>query len=262
MKVLISVENDQNLDALKNKICALISSLNQDELYIDIFHEHPEPEIRRVGDDMELVDRIFKDEVDAKIRMISKCENEIESFIQDKLNINTLVNSFVLKGDYKEKLKDHIIFQKYDLLVLNPNKKSDYKVILNGRNTHWVIDNLEIPVLILPSYNEYEFNGQSDVTCFVDSLESFNSIQKSNVLNMFKKDIVSYLHFGKNSFHDSVKVIHSSNPLEAMAEYTTDDEQLNIYTLHHKNKGDFLNLLDKSFTKKIIKSLANPLLIF
>ncbi len=262
MKILVSVENDINLEALKNKLCAVISSFDQSELYIDVFHVHSPPDIQRVGKDKELVDEINKNEFSTKLRMISKCENELEAFIQEKLGIDALVNSFVLKGDYKEKLKEHIIFQRYDLLVLNPTKKKDYDVILKGRNTHWVIDNLEIPVLILPSYIDYSFNGSSDVTCFVDSLESFNSINQANVLNMFKSEIVDYIHFGKDSFHEKVRIINSSNPLQSISEYTKDDEHLNIYTLHHKRQGDFLNLLDKSFTKHILKSLGNPLLIF
>lgn len=264
MKILVSVENDQNLLALKNKLCAIISSLNDDEIYIDILHVHPVPQYSRTenAEDKEVVDRIYKDEFSAKLRMISQCENAIEDFIQKKLNLNALVNSHVLKGDYKEKIKDHIIFQRYDLLILNPSKKSDYEIILKGRNTHWIIDNLEIPVLVLPSYIEYAYRGASDITCFVDSLESFKSIQNADVLKLFKPEVVKYLHFGKEQFHEDVSIIHSSNPLKSIVEFTTDDNQLNIYSLHHKNKGDFLNLLNKSFTKHIIKSLANPLLIF
>jgi len=263
MRILISVENDQNLVALKNKICALISSLNDSEIYIDIFHVHPEPKYQRVGDkNRDVVDQIYKEAFSAKLKMISHCENEIERFVQDKLELHALVNSFVLKGDFKKKLKDHIIFQRYDLLIVNPSKKKDYDVILKGRNTHWVIDNLEIPVLILPSYLAYDYTGPSDVTCFVDSLDSFNSIKQANVLTLFKPEIVNYIHFGREEIHEDVTLIHSANPLKSIREFTQDSQHLNIYTLHHKTHGDFLNLLEKSFTKHVIKSLANPLLIF
>lgn len=258
----MSVENDDQLENLRNKVCALVSSLKGQEVYIDILHVHEEASFRHKAGNEEVVDEIMENEFKNKLNLVAKCEDSIESFLRDKLNLNTLVNSYVLKGDYKQRLKDHIIFQRYDLLILNPSKKSTYEVILKGRNTHWIIDNLEIPVLILPSYLEYNYNGSSDLTCFVDSNDSFNSVKNSQVIGLFKPEIIQYIFFGEKSFHDDVKCIHSSDPLSSIANYTTDDEHLNIYTLHHKNKGDFLNYIDRSFTKHIIKSLANPLLIF
>jgi len=262
MRILVSVENDDKLENLKNKVCALVSSLNSEEVYIDILHVHEEASFRHKGGKDEVVDEILQDEFKSKLKLVAKCEDSIESFLRDKLQLTTLVNSYVLKGEYRKRLHDHIIFQRYDLLILNPSKKSTYEVILQGRNTHWIIDNLEIPVLILPSYLDYQFNGSSDLTCFVDNKHSFNSVKNSQVISLFKPEIIQYIFFGKKSFHDEVKCIHSSDPLASIADYTKNEEHLNIYTLHHKNKGDFLNYIDRSFTKHIIKSLANPLLIF
>ncbi len=262
MRILVSVENDDQLDNLKNKVCALVSSLKSKEVFIDILHVHEEVNFRHKGGKDEVVDEILQNEYKSKLNLVAKCEDLIESYLRDKLQLNTLVNSYVLKGDYQERLKDHIIFQRYDLLVLNPSKKSNYEVILQGRNTHWIIDNLEIPVLILPSYLDYQFIGSSDLTCFVDSNDSYQSVRNSQVISLFKPEIIQYIFFGEKSFSEDVTCIHSSDPLASISEYTTDDEHLNIYTLHHKNKGDFLNYIDRSFTKHIIKSLANPLLIF
>jgi len=151
MRILVSIESKDCLKPLQANLAAFISTLDDDEINIDILHVYNPVKVTEKLDLKDKLEQISKDERKSKVRFISECENSLESFLQNQLGKTSLVNSFLLEGDYREKIKQHIIFHSYSLLVLVPREKLNFNEILAGRNTHWVIDNLEVPVLLLPT---------------------------------------------------------------------------------------------------------------
>lgn len=262
MRILVSLENDQNLDILTVKLCRFLSILEDEEIFVDILHVHKPVKINRPEDDNETIKQIIADEYKMKLKLISNCENSIENYLSDNLNKQALVNSYLLEGDYQETLKKHIIFHTYHLLILNPSKKKEIELILRGRNTHWIIDNLEIPVLVLPSYLRIDHENEFEVTCFVDTLETYMNLRKADVFAKIKQGNIKYVHLGEKSFHEEVEAVFSRNPLKTIQELTGNSHANHIFVLAHKNKGNFLRFLDKSFTKHVTGSLENPLLVF
>jgi len=261
MRILLSIENEEKLDNLKSNLCGLLKMIDDKEVLIDVFHVHDEPEIKRAKGHEELVGDILKREHKAKLRMIAHCENEIEAHLNEHLDIGVLVNSHMITGDFRDKLKEHIKFHKYDLLILNPSKKTNFELIMKGRHTHWIIDNLEIPILILPVNLTFDCNDQSHVTSFVESVSSFEKLNNSELFQLFKKDTIEYIHFGRESIHDDVNLVNCSDPIKSIDSYLSAHSN-NLYVIQHFNKGDYLNFLDKSFTKAVIKNMVNPLLVF
>lgn len=262
MRILVSLESDQNLDRLCFKLCRFLSIIEDPEIFVDILHVYQPPQDAKMENLETLLKEIKDNEHKMRIRMISECENKIENYLLDNLDKRALVNSYILEGDYKQRLEKHLVFHTYDLLILNPSKKVDFMKILKGRNTHWAIDNLEVPILVLPNYLEPDKSHPYEVTCFIDELNTFNNINRSGLFSKFSKANIKFVHFGKVSFHEDVEIIHSSDPLKAITVHTEESHANNVFVLNHKNKGNFLNFLDKSFTKNVLKSLENPLLIF
>ncbi len=262
MRILVSLENDQNLDILTVKLCRFLSIIEDDEIFVDILHVHKPVKINRPEDDNPTIKQIIADEYKMKLKLISNCENAIENYLSDNLNKKALVNSYLLEGEYQETLKKHIIFHTYHLLILNPSKKKDLELVLKGRNTHWIVDNLEIPVLVLPSYLRIDHENEFEVTCFVDKLETYNSLHKADLFSKIKNSNIKYVHFGETSFHENVEAVFSRNPLKTIQELTRNCHANHIFVLAHQNKGNFLNFLDKSFTKHVTSQLENPLLVF
>ena len=262
MRILVSLENDQNLDILTVKLCRFLSIIEDDEIYVDVLHVHQPVKINRPEDDTATVKQIIADEYKMKLKLISNCENAIENYLMDNLNKKALVNSYLLEGDYQETLKKHIIFHTYHLLILNPSKKKKLELTLKGRNTHWIVDNLEIPVMVLPSYLNIDHENEFEVTCFVDQLETFHNLSNADLFSKIKKDNIRYVHFGETSFHENVETIFSRNPLKTIQDLTGNSHSNHIFVLAHKNKGNFLRFLDKSFTKHVTSNLENPLLVF
>jgi nucleotide-binding universal stress UspA family protein len=240
----------------------VLKVIHAKEVFIEIFHVHPLRKEARVREIKELAQEIHADEYNNKVRDIAKLVIKLEKHLTETLSVPVSVNSVVLKGDYHQQLHDHIIFQKFDLLVLNPLRKSGFSRILSGSDTYWVIDTLEVPVLILPKNLEFEANDDSRSICFVDNPGSFMKMKESSTFNFLDKEKVVYKFFGKESFSEDVEVIFSSDPLASISQMTSNKDNHNIYILHHRNHGDFLNFLDKSFTKQIIRTLENPLIIF
>jgi len=262
MRILVSLENEQNLELLASKLCSFLSIIDGDDLFVDILHVYEPAEGHASDDVAETIKDIIQQEHKMKIKLISECENTIEKFIQDKLDKSSLVNSYLLKGNYKKKLEKHIKFQQYDLLILNPGKKKDFDLILKGRNTHWIIDNLEVPVLVLPSYLGNEDGCEWEITCFVDDISTFNNISRAALISKIKDENIKYVHFGKEEIHEKVEIIFSSNILDSISSHTKLCNANKVFVLNHKNKGKFLSFLDKGFTKTVVNSLENPLLIF
>lgn len=262
MRILLSLENGKDFEHLTECLYNVLKVFDSDEVFIDMFHVHPMRGIAKVTEIKEIVEEIHADEFKHKVETIAKMENQLEKHLAEKLNKAVLVNSLVVKGDYQTKLHDRIIFQRYDLLVLNPPKKNNFDLILHGSNTHWVIDSLEVPILILPKDLKFEATPESMCICFVDNVNSFNSIKRSQAINFINPDKLSYKFFGKETISEEVETIFCSDPLKAISEFTSNRDHHNICIMHHRNKGDFLNFLDKSFTKHLIKSLENPLIIF
>ena len=79
---------------------------------------------------------------------------------------------------------------------------------------------------------------------------------------MIKKESVRYVHFGKKQINEEVETIFSSDVLGSIAEHTTSSDVNSVFVLNHKNKGRFMKFLDKGFTKNLINTLENPLLIY
>lgn len=262
MRILVSLENGENLDILTVKLCRFLSIIEDDEIFVDVLHVHNPVKINRPEDNTDTVKQIIADEYKMKMKLISNCESAIENFLMDNLDKKALVNSYLLEGDYQETLKKHIIFHTYHLLILNPSKKKDLELILKGRNTHWIIDNLEIPVLVLPSYLRIDHENEFEVTCFVDQLETYMNLERADLFSKIKKENIKYVYFGENSFHENVEAVFSRNPLKTIKELTGSSHANHIFVLAHKNKGNFLRFLDKSFTKHVTSSLENPLLVF
>ena len=262
MRILVSIENEKGLDKLCASLAGVLSMLEDDELYVDILHVYEPVEGKMTHDMVDKIEEIKKDEKKAKIRFLSTCENNLEKYLQDNLDKTALVNSFLLEGDYKKTIEKHIIFQTYSLLVLIPREKVNFNEILTGRNTHWVIDNLEVPVLLLPRKLERDPDHVYHMTCFVDIEKTYRNVKRSEFISKIKPDRIEYVHFGRHEVDEGVKVINSSNVTESLQEHTANTDANNIYVLVHKNKGDFLNFLNKSFTKSVISTLHNPLLIF
>jgi len=262
MRILLSLESEEKLSNLKANLCALLKMFNDSEMLIDIFHVHHEPEIKRAKGHEAVVDEIFKREQKAKMNLIAQCENEIEQHLNEHLDLGVLVNSHIITGDFRDKIKEHIKFHSYDLLVLNPTKKTNFELILKGRHTHWIIDNLEIPVLILPAYVSFECASDTGVVSFVESVGSYNKLNNSELFKLFRKESIKYIHFGRESIHDDVELINCSSPVDSIGAYLSDTNNSNLYVLQHFNQGDYLNFIDKSFTKAVIKHMENPLLVF
>ena len=262
MRILISLENEENVDKLCKKLCNFLSAIKDEEIFVDIFHVREPLGTRGPSHARETFSEIEENEKKSKVRMIATLENTIESYLQDKLNKSALVNSHLLEGDYRKRLEQHISFQRYNLLIINPNRKSNLELILNGRNTHWIIDNLEIPVLVLPSYIEVEENKTFDIICFVDSEKSFNNFDRAGIFDRFEKSHVRYVHFGRDKIDEEVECIYSSDAGDSIKKLSKECGSNTVFVLHHKNKGDYLNFLNKSFTKTVLKSLENPLLIY
>lgn len=262
MRILLSLINGKDFDHLTHCLTNVLKVIHSKEVFIEIFHVHPLRKEARIRKIKELVEEIHADEYNNKVRAIATLENRLEKHLAEALDVPVLVNSVVLKGDYHQQLHDHIIFQKYDLLVLNPLRKSGFNRILSGSDTYWIIDTLEVPVMILPKKLEFEANEDSRCICFVDNPGSYRNIKESNTLNFIDKKRVAFKFFGKESFSEDVEVIFSSDPLGSISEMTGNRDNHHIYILHHRNHGDFLNFLDKSFTKQIIRTLENPLIIF
>ena len=262
MRILLSLESDDKLSGLKSNLCSLLKMFDDSELLIDIFHVHNEPDIKRKKGHEEMVEDILKREQKAKMKLIAHCENEIEEHLDKHLDVGVLVNSHIIVGDYRDKIKEHIKFHKYDMLVLNPTKKSNFESILKGRHTHWIIDNLEIPVLIMPATMSFTCKEDSHVVSFVESVSSYDKLNNSELFKLFKKGKVDYIHFGRESIHDEVKLINCSEPIKSIGEFLADESSNNLYVLQHFNRGDYLNFIDKSFTKAVLKHMVNPLLVF
>ncbi len=263
MRILLSLESEDSITDLCGNLCNLLRIVEDHGVYIDIVHVYEPISTKKHRAKEEELIEIKRNEHKLKVKTLAAWENHIESYLQDKLDKTALVNSFLFEGDYKERLLRHITFQRYDLLVLNPGKKKNMEVILQGRNTYWIIDNLEIPVLILPSYlNDHAIHPNFEIICFVDELATYSNMSKSDLLGNFFQTKIQYVHFGREQFHENVEVINSSDPLRSIAEKTKSSDVTQVFALHHKNKGNFLNFLDKSFTKNIIKTLDNPLLIY
>ncbi len=262
MRILISLENEENVDKLCKKLCNFLSAIEDSEIFVDIFHVRKPIDSKGPSHARDTFREIEENERKSKVRMIATLENTVEEYLQNKLQKSALVNSHLLEGDYKKKLEQHISFQRYDLLIINPCKKTNMELIMNGRNTHWIIDNLEIPVLVLPSYIDVEDDKIFDLICFIDTLSSYNNFDRAGIFDRFDKTHVRYIHFGKDQIHDNVECIYSSNANESFKQLAKDCGSNTVFVLHHKNKGDYLNFLNKSFTKSIIKSLENPLLIY
>ncbi len=262
MRILVSLENNDHLDRLAYKLCSFLSIIKDPEIFIDILHVYQPPKEARVDDIKDIISEIKANEKKMRIKMISECENKLEKFIQDHLDKTCLVNSYLLEGDYQDRLEKHLVFHSYNLLILNPGKKNEFLQILKGRNTHWAIDNLEVPVLIMPNYLEVDKKHDWEITCFIDELKTFQNIERSDLFNKFSQEKIKFLHFGKHKIHDSVEIVHSAKPLESITQHTSCVHSNNVFVLNHKNRGNYLNFLDKSFTKNVILSLHNPLLIF
>lgn len=262
MRILVSLENDQNLQKLCLKLCSFLSIIEDEEIFIDILHVYNPPGKGRASEMEDVLKEIRVNEHKMRIRMISSCENTLENHLLDNLNKRSLVNSYILEGDYQERLEKHLVFHTYDLLILNPGKKNEFLQILRGRNTHWAIDNLEVPVLILPNYLDIDKSHAYEVTCFIDELKTFKNVNRSDLFQKFHRSKLKFVHFGRTAIDDDVEVIHSSNPLESITDHTKAAHSNNVFVLNHKNKGNYMNFLDKSFTKNVILSLQNPLLIF
>lgn len=262
MRILVSLENAENLDRLSLKLCNFLSIIDDEEINVDILHVFKEAEGHVPDNVSDTLSQIKKDAFNNKVKLISKCENKIEAFLQDNLHKRSLVNSHLLEGNFKERIEKHIKFYNYDLLILNPGKKKDFDLIMKGRNTHWIIDNLEIPVLVLPNYLDCEEDCVYDITCFIDNIDTYKQVSNSLLLQKIKKDSVNYVHFGKEKIAENVNVVFSSNVLASLSEHTTSSDSNKVFVLNHKNKGKFMKFLDKGFTKSLINSLNNPLLIF
>lgn len=262
MRILVSLENAENLDRLSLKLCNFLSIIEDEEINVDILHVFKEATGRVSEKNSSTLDQIKKDDFNNKVKLISKCENKIEAFLQDNLHKRSLVNSHLLEGDFKERIEKHIKFYNYDLLILNPGKKKDFDLIMKGRNTHWIIDNLEIPVLILPNYLDCEEGCKYDITCFIDNIDTYHSVSQSLLLQKISPDCLHSVHFGKEKIAENVEVVFSSNVLQSLSDMTTSSDTNKVFVLNHKNKGKFMSFIDKGFSKSLISSLNNPLLIF
>jgi len=82
------------------------------------------------------------------------------------------------------------------------------------------------------------------------------------LLQAVKKPNMQFIHYGRHELCEAVTTVPSDNIKQSLKELTADKEANQVYVLVHKNKGDFLNFLNKSFTKTVISNLENPLLIF
>ena len=262
MRILVSIENKECLQSLQSNLCSFIQSVDEDEVFIDVIHVYNPVKVTSSMNLEEKLEEIKKDERKTKVRFIGECENKLEAAINSISGKSALVNSFLLEGDYKDKIKQHIIFHNYSLLVLVPREKLNFNEILKGRNTHWVIDNLEVPVLLLPSNINMNMDIPIKVTCFVDDKVNFDSLMRSEMIQKVKKDHIQFLHFGRHEITEGVQTVNSDNISQSLKGLTEDKSSNSIFVLVHKNKGDFLNFLNKSFTKTVIGSLENPLLIF
>lgn len=262
MRILVSIENEKNLEALCPNLCGIIAMLDDEEIYIDILHVYQPVQTTKAAGMEDTLAEIKKNEHKLKVKFIASCENKIEEFLQEKLDKTALVNSYLLEGEYKQRIHKHIIFHTYNLLVLMPREKVDFNAILQGRNTHWAIDNLEVPVLLLPNEVRLPEAGQFEMTCFIDDKRTYQSLIASEFVSKVKKQNIEFLHFGRHEICEGVKLVHSSDITSSLQDHTACSDSKNIFVLVHKNKGDFLNFLNKSFTKSVIKSMENPLLIY
>jgi len=263
MRILVSIESRDCLNSLQGNLAAFISTLEeQEEINIDVLHVYNPVKVTDSLDLKDKLEEINKDERKSKVKFISECENSLESYLQNELGKTSLVNSFLLEGDYREKIKHHITFHSYSLLVLVPREKINFGEILAGRNTHWVIDNLEVPVLLLPTQLELDKSMPPSITCFIDEKPTFENLQRSELLQAANADNKKFIHYGRHKICEGVTTINSDNINQSLKELTGNKKSNQIYVLVHKNKGDFLNFLNKSFTKTVISNLENPLLIF
>ncbi len=262
MRILVSIESKDCLSSLQGNLAAFISTLEEEEINIDVLHVYNPVKVTDSLDLKDKLEEINKNERKSKVKFISECENSLESYLQEELGKTSLVNSFLLEGDYREKVKQHIIFHNYGLLVLIPREKINFAEILAGRNTHWVIDNLEVPILLLPTQLQLSTSEPPAITCFIDEKTTFDNLQRSELLQVASPDKKKFVHYGRHDICEGVTTINSDNINQSLKEMTGDKNSNQIYVLVHKNKGDFLNFLNKSFTKTVISNLENPLLIF
>lgn len=200
------------------------------------------------------------------------------SSLKDYISFKLTENTDFIKGMMTKELNQGI-----DLIVIGTRGASGIKGIFLGSNSHDLVQNTNLPVLVVPLNAEY--NGVKRILYCSDfnPLESFQQLQLLKELASIYDAEVRIAHvktnkdqhpsdehvieskkqdkfFGKEIKH-SFKTIHSSNVLEGINFYIDMKSDIDLVCIINHKRKLFENLFRTDHTKSMTLQTELPLLI-
>ncbi len=184
---------------------------------------------------------------------------------------------FILEeGNFLYIMRETIIEEKIDYVVMGTTGYSDFEKKIFGTNTINAITSLKVPILSVP--NHFKFNG-------------INKLGFTTIFNEKDKDALYYLSEIATRHNARIQCIHISKdgkynekalanwkeefknePIDFIVEVNPEpvnavlkfieDGKFDLLTVVSRNKGFFDNLFSPSITKKLASKNSVPLFVF
>ncbi len=208
----------------------------------------------------------FKEQT-AKLRQIA-AENGVEH-----LDFECVLE----EGSLIEAIQQIVIKENIDMVVMGTTGNSGFENKIFGSNTLHVMNNIDVPLLVVPHHAKYD---DVDIIGFTNVYDEEDHYALKNLLEISKKfqaDIkVVYVNDGKKQISPEVKQKwneefaqdsvyffekEGKNVPKTLMEFVT-AEGVDIMCVVARNKTFFQRIFETSFTEKMMYHQTVPLLVY
>lgn len=262
MRILFCVDTDKNLENIGYRLSKVLNLFNEELYYVDVLHVYRKPEADAPHMPATILD-IQKDEEMLKIKFLADCQHRISDVLEKKLKKAALVNSHLLQGKFMKKFKEHVRYNKYELVVLLPGKKDSLELLLMGRHVTKIVSKIGIPILVLPKDEVFEKRKTKFIGMLEKPKKQRKLFRKNKIIRQIKEEALKYLHICP--LHDRdykhVDVLNHSDRIKAFNEFHTERKFNHIYIMNHKPKKGLAKWRKSSFTKAILTKNDSSIMV-
>ncbi len=262
MRILFCIDTDKNLENLGSRLSKVLNLFNEELYYVDVMHVYRKPEADAPHMPATMLD-IQNDEEKQRMRFLSQCQHRISNVLEKKLKKAALVNSHLLQGKFMKQFKDHVKYNKYEMIVLLPGKKDPLELLLMGRNVTKIVSKIGVPILVLPKDEVFEHRTTKFIGMLEKPKKQRKKFQKHQVIRQIKEDGLNYLHIcplAKKEYKH-VDVLNHSNRIKAFNKFHNERKHNHIYIMNHKPKKGLAKWRNSSFTKAILTKNDSSIMV-
>ncbi len=255
MRILLAIDEQAHLQEVMKSLLNFLNVYSMDKVVLDVFHSYEKPVVKgksMPNTELEIIEneRNYQNEFMKRAEVTVKAQ--VDVFTKKNIEVNTILKEGVFMREMLNQLND----ESYNLLVLEPTKRSSFDKFFRKDKVKSLLDKVEVPMLIIPKGDEV-FAENFNLIGLVKNYENMLYIRELPVYKWAHQERRTLLHIGDELDNNvELKVIPAieQSTDHIFQDYVLKNENNNLYIIDHQKRHGLKDFFKRSFTQNLLST--------